>query len=255
MDVRKTLERAGGATTTGEIEELFWNLTESLGGCAWTYADIGWLPYLTGCYEDAARSTVREDFQEAYLVHGCSLSDPCIPKAHDGPTPFFWSNLRDWQLGHASGRLPASSGAGVMRLAFDHGLPDGLVVPLRGRTPDNRPTSAALTLFLEGADTPEAADPRVLSWLPVVAQAAHVRIGEIAPERLTTDRPGGDLTPRERDILQWAAAGRTAEDTGEVLNISGRTVEKHLQTAMEKLGAAHKAHAVALAISRGLISL
>lgn len=57
------------------------------------------------------------------------------------------------------------------------------------------------------------------------------------------------------EVLRWAARGKTAEDTGEVLNISGRTVEKHLQTAMEKLGAAHKAHAVALAISRGLISL
>lgn len=255
MDVRETLERAGGATTTGEIDGIFQDMAQAAGGCGWAYADLARLPDQAGEYVASCWTRVPDDFRDGYFENECFFIEPCIRRARVTPTSFFWSNLSEWNQGRARGRTSASAGVSVMRLAFDHGLLNGLIVPLHGTTADSRPSCALLSLYFDRTDPPEAANPRVLSWLPVVAQAAHARMGEIAPERLTTDRPGGDLTPRERDILQWAAAGRTAEDTGDDLNISPRTVEKHLEVAMRKLGAAHKAHAVALAISRGLISL
>jgi DNA-binding CsgD family transcriptional regulator len=44
------------------------------------------------------------------------------------------------------------------------------------------------------------------------------------------------LTPRERDVLRWVAAGKTDRDIGAILEISPRTVHKHLQHIYEKLG-------------------
>jgi DNA-binding CsgD family transcriptional regulator len=44
------------------------------------------------------------------------------------------------------------------------------------------------------------------------------------------------LTPRERSVLRWVAAGKTDRDIGAILEISPRTVHKHLQHAYEKLG-------------------
>ena len=44
------------------------------------------------------------------------------------------------------------------------------------------------------------------------------------------------LTPRERDVLRWVAAGKTDRDVGAILEISPRTVHKHLQHIYEKLG-------------------
>ena len=44
------------------------------------------------------------------------------------------------------------------------------------------------------------------------------------------------LTPRERDVLRWVAAGKTDRDIGAILEISRRTVHKHLQHVYEKLG-------------------
>lgn len=48
--------------------------------------------------------------------------------------------------------------------------------------------------------------------------------------------PHEALTPRERDVLRWVAAGKTDRDIGAILDISPRTVHKHLQNIYEKLG-------------------
>jgi len=44
------------------------------------------------------------------------------------------------------------------------------------------------------------------------------------------------LTPREREVLQWAAAGKTNVEIGAILDMSPRTVEKHFEHVFEKLG-------------------
>jgi DNA-binding CsgD family transcriptional regulator len=52
------------------------------------------------------------------------------------------------------------------------------------------------------------------------------------------------LTPRERDVLRWVAAGKTDRDIGAILAISARTVHKHLQHIYEKLGVETRTAAV-----------
>jgi DNA-binding CsgD family transcriptional regulator len=44
------------------------------------------------------------------------------------------------------------------------------------------------------------------------------------------------LTPREREVLDWVAAGKTNRDIAAILGASPRTVEKHLERIYEKLG-------------------
>jgi DNA-binding CsgD family transcriptional regulator len=68
------------------------------------------------------------------------------------------------------------------------------------------------------------------------------------------DRPdGGDarLTPREREVLQWLAGGKTDRDIGDILGISPRTVHKHLQRIYEKLGVETRTAAVARMMGYG----
>jgi DNA-binding CsgD family transcriptional regulator len=52
------------------------------------------------------------------------------------------------------------------------------------------------------------------------------------------------LTAREREVLQWLGAGKTDRDIGAILNISPRTVHKHLQRIYEKLGVETRTAAV-----------
>jgi LuxR family quorum sensing-dependent transcriptional regulator len=61
------------------------------------------------------------------------------------------------------------------------------------------------------------------------------------------------LTDREREVLNWIAAGKTAWDTGGILSIAEDTVNKHITSAMRKLNVHTRAQAVAESIRRGEI--
>ncbi|HEX7873842.1 MAG TPA: helix-turn-helix transcriptional regulator [Sphingobium sp.] len=55
------------------------------------------------------------------------------------------------------------------------------------------------------------------------------------------------LTPREADVLLWTARGKSNKDMSEILNISARTVNKHLDHIFVKLGVENRASAAAVA--------
>ena len=75
-------------------------------------------------------------------------------------------------------------------------------------------------------------------WLLSLQQA-----GDAAPSRLAT----AALTPRETEVLSWVAKGKTNRDVGDILGLSPRTVNKHLEHVFEKLGVETRAAATALA--------
>ena len=62
------------------------------------------------------------------------------------------------------------------------------------------------------------------------------------------------LSPREREILGLISRGLSGEDAAKQLVLSSETVRTHVRNAMSKLGAATRAHAVALALQRGEIT-
>jgi LuxR family quorum sensing-dependent transcriptional regulator len=66
-------------------------------------------------------------------------------------------------------------------------------------------------------------------------------------------RKHGTLTSREAEVLTWVARGKSAWEIGEILHIAKRTVDEHVQTAVRKLGAANRTHAVAIAVRELLI--
>ncbi|WP_114965768.1 autoinducer binding domain-containing protein [Alkalilacustris brevis] len=61
------------------------------------------------------------------------------------------------------------------------------------------------------------------------------------------------VSMREKEILQWVAAGKSQQDIGDILGISHRTVEVHLRSVREKLGALTTPQAVGRAIRLGYI--
>jgi DNA-binding CsgD family transcriptional regulator len=61
------------------------------------------------------------------------------------------------------------------------------------------------------------------------------------------------LTGREREVLELLAAGLQMEEIAERLGIGSETVRTHMRKATERLGAANRTHAVAIAIRQKLI--
>jgi DNA-binding response OmpR family regulator len=56
------------------------------------------------------------------------------------------------------------------------------------------------------------------------------------------------LTQRESEVLMWIARGKSNRDIAEILNLSPRTVNKHLEQIYSKLGVENRASAAALAV-------
>jgi len=56
------------------------------------------------------------------------------------------------------------------------------------------------------------------------------------------------LTQRERDVLTWVAKGKTNRDVSDILGMSPRTVNKHLEHIFVKLGVETRAAATALVL-------
>jgi DNA-binding NarL/FixJ family response regulator len=90
---------------------------------------------------------------------------------------------------------------------------------------------------------------------PVVAArvlehvASRARGGDaLSPEEIV-------LTPRESDVLQLLARGRSNKQIAATLGVSERTVKFHVSALFTKLGATNRTEAVTRAIQAGLTTL
>lgn len=63
------------------------------------------------------------------------------------------------------------------------------------------------------------------------------------------------LSPREREILQLVAEGKTSQEIGEKLFISSKTVDTYRSRLMDKIGVGDMAGLIKFAIQHGVISL
>jgi DNA-binding CsgD family transcriptional regulator len=55
------------------------------------------------------------------------------------------------------------------------------------------------------------------------------------------------LTTREREVLSWLSKGKTNRDIAQILGLSPRTVDKHLEQIYAKLGVENRTAAAAIA--------
>ncbi len=122
------------------------------------------------------------------------------------------------------GGLPASLTATLARLAAedDHGS-------IRHEFDGGRLELALLTRSGAG------------EWL---FRLSDIREG--AEEKLLASRH--NLTEREAEVLLWISRGKANREISEILGISPRTVNKHLEQVFEKMGIENRASAAAAAV-------
>jgi LuxR family quorum sensing-dependent transcriptional regulator len=173
---------------------------------------------------------------EHYFKAGHLERDPTIRRLTTDPTPFLWSEIEPLYR-----RDPAATR--VMNEASSFRLRQGFTVPLV--TLDGRVAG-----FSFGAERLDLS-PELRGMLHLVAAYAFGRSVLLSEGPV---RSPVELTPREREALQWAAAGKSEWEIGEMMAISEHGAEKHLRSVHRKLGAASRAHAVAEAMRRGLIT-
>jgi LuxR family quorum sensing-dependent transcriptional regulator len=129
----------------------------------------------------------------------------------------------------------------------DFGFASGLSVPIFG--PNGRIGYVRYAIFKGLKPNLPAHKKRAFHFMTLYAFDRFYRLRAL---QSATKRV---LTNRQREVLTWSAAGKSAWKTGEILHISSRTVEEHAQQASARLGAVNRTHAVAIAIRDGLISI
>lgn len=76
-------------------------------------------------------------------------------------------------------------------------------------------------------------------------------VGDDSADQTVALRQRFQLTAREAEVLLWIARGKANRDIGEILSLSPRTVNKHLEQIYMKLGVENRASA-AVAATRAL---
>jgi two-component system NarL family response regulator len=64
-----------------------------------------------------------------------------------------------------------------------------------------------------------------------------------------------ELSPRELEVLQWVAAGKSNKEIGAQLFIAEGTVKTHVKSLLEKLAVVGRTAAIREAVHRGLVRL
>ncbi|WP_439099834.1 response regulator [Bradyrhizobium yuanmingense] len=137
----------------------------------------------------------------------------------------------------------------AQRLLSDH----------HGAQADNFVLPPALLQWLEQAKAKSGAKSQAAS-LPDNPQLRFYYMGETAPNEflLRLSKEAGTalppeftselgLTTREGEVLAWLSKGKTNRDIAQILGLSPRTVDKHLEQIYAKLGVENRTAAAAIA--------
>jgi LuxR family transcriptional regulator, quorum-sensing system regulator BjaR1 len=132
--------------------------------------------------------------------------------------------------------------ASIMGEAREFGLVDGLCMPLYSFLGRLSVVAVASDAFIDLA-------PRDRGATHLMVAAAHARVSAIVEANTPFIRPR--LTPREREVLTWSAAGKSQWEVSRILGVAERTVIGHLENVRTKLDASNTTQAVAVALMSG----
>ncbi len=183
-------------------------------------------------------------YPDAWLDHywenGYALSDPAVIYCGQHIVPIEW---------HALAYEPHSRSAQVMNEAAAFGLKSGVSMPIH--SPHGELGILSFALNRNDAVSREITR-RALPYVQLLAGHVHEAVRRIAaPSDIEMPQ---ELTTRETECLRWAADGKTSWEIAQLLSMSERTVNFHLNNSMIKLDVCNRQHAIAKAVLRGLIN-
>jgi DNA-binding NarL/FixJ family response regulator len=124
----------------------------------------------------------------------------------------------------------------------------GIGIVAHGERPERHIANVAIQAGASAyvSRTAEAADLRR-------AVAAAVAQESFVDPAVPPKGSRGKLTQRQREILQLLANGESTTVAARELDLSEETVKTHIKTALARLGARNRTHAVAIALRESLI--
>lgn len=216
-------------------EALVAGFSEALG--EFGVSDISYIEVSLGG-SSRALTTYPDSWKQTYLENAFHRQDPAIRAARKA------AGLQLWDADSLEGKdlafFEKSGGYGVP--------PCGCAMYLY------QPGVASFGVFSLASDLP------ALEWAALCrARQRELEVcGNIFRDildRLGARAEAPKLSPREREVLTWAARGKTSWETATILGLTEGTVYQYIRGAMKKLGACSKLHCVILAIEAGALEI
>jgi len=231
-DAFTVLEQLDNAQDKQQLIDIFDRYLRDIGLTTFIFAEIANLDMPFG--KNLVFGTSSPSYLKKYWHDGNMYHDPLIRALLRANSPIQYSTVNDVTNMDRNDRK-------TMDLRRDQGIFDGYAFPLKGRL--NRFT----TVGVHGnVDHLSYCDIAILEML---IQGLYRRATYLhpLPKHLSEEKSAG-LTNRERECLTWAAKGKTNWDISQILLITERTVQYHIQNARKKLGADSRLQAVVLAV-------
>ncbi len=179
-----------------------------------------------------------EAWKNHYRDAGFHRLDPTILMASRSIAPVDWRRVQ----GHPNFRRVFSD-------AHDFGIGDlGITIPVRGPFGD-----VGMLSVTRDCDMQEWESLTRHAMGELQSVAVHLHDAAMRSDALSRILRRPALSKRETEILQWVAAGKSQQDVADILGIAQRTVEVHLSSGRDKLGALNTPQAVARAVALGII--
>jgi LuxR family quorum sensing-dependent transcriptional regulator len=164
------------------------------------------------------------------------MADPVVTKLQRTPDPFLWTEVWTGTGSRAETR--------VMNEATSFGMRQGFVVPIFGVG------GTVHGISFSGREPRD--DGLARAELHLVAMYAYARAKRLSRRE---PEPSIAITLREREAMQWAAAGKSDWEIGEVLGISESAAHKRIESAKKKYRVATRVQAIVEALRHGHIQI
>lgn len=175
------------------------------------------------------------EWLDLYVKRGFHLIDPIIKENFTNFGVQYWTETYKKYV----------SPKEFITLAKDFGLKEGYSCGVMDHT---QREASLFSLAGEISD-----HPRNRLILDILAPHLHQALSHVSRGKRV--QPTATLSAREKEVLIWIREGKSSWDISMILDISERTVKFHTTAILNKLGAANRAHAVAIALSSGMISM
>ncbi len=241
--IESFIEETNLATSPRDVSALFGDALRSFGYDRFCYSLITAHPSLGLDAGHGIAKNYPDDWMSHYKANNYERIDPIPRYGYTASKPF------TWELVMQTRKLRREEKK-VMNEARDAGLLDGLAVPLFGRNGELAGVGMASSTGGVRLDASLVGKIRALSY------QFHLTYTELMRKQ---DRGAAGnleqvrLSAREREILLWAAEGKSDAVIAEIIGVSHATIRFHMNNIFKKLQANERTLATVKAIRLGLI--
>lgn len=234
-DLGNCIELINSAQTSEEAFQRFSSIMSGYGYERVAYSLITDHPSLALPKQHGLATSYPLHWMKYYQENQYLKRDPVVLGVLKSRTPFFWDDLKK------DPDIPQSSFE-ILDQGSESGVKDGIAIPLFGHPGE------IVGLGLARKDSEKGRDYEFMAHALLLSTFFHEKYRGLIESPIASK-----ITAKERDVLSWAAEGKTDEEIATILNLSVYTVRWHWRKIFLKLEANGRLYCIAKAIMMGLV--